>query len=186
MTQAREEDLIRRIAAQDQSAIEALFATHQLRVFRFILRRVKSEAVAEELTNEVFMEVWRNAAKFEGRSSVSSWMLGIAHNRAISSLRRRREEPIDEGAAEALPDLSDTPEVEAQKHDKGNLLRQCIARLSPDHAVVVDLVYYQELSVQEAAEVVGVPVNTIKTRMFHARKRLSALLAEVGVDRGWP
>lgn len=186
MTQSQDAQLIQRIAAKDQSAIEALYTAYQLRVFRFIFRRVKSEAVAEELTNEVFMEVWRGASRFEGRSSLSSWILGIAHNRAISSLRKRREESMDEGVAEAIPDDADTPEVEAQKVDKGEALRRCIGQLSEDHAQVVDLVYYQEMSVNEAAEILGVPANTVKTRMFHARKKLSELLLQAGVDRGWP
>ncbi len=104
MTQTRDDELIRRIAQKDQAAIEALYASHQLRVHRFILRRVRSEAIAEELTNEVFMEVWRNAGKFEGRSTLSSWMLSIAHNRAVSMLRKRREEAMDEETAAAIPD----------------------------------------------------------------------------------
>jgi len=186
MMQPRDDDLIRRIAAKDQSAIEALYGAHQVRVYRFILRRVRSEAVAEELTNEVFMEVWRNAAKFEGRSSLSSWMLSIAHNRAVSTLRKRREEAMDEETAAAIPDDADTPEVETQKADKGALMRQCIAQLSEEHATVVDLVYYHEMAIGEAAEVLGVPANTLKTRLFHARKNLSELLKAAGVDRGWP
>jgi RNA polymerase sigma-70 factor, ECF subfamily len=186
MTNSHDADLIKRVAGRDQAAIEALFTQYQVRVFRFILRRVRLEAVAEELTNEVFMEVWRNAAKFEGRSSLSSWILGIAHNRAISSLRKRREETIEEGAAEAIPDDADTPETRAQKTDKGALLRSCIERLSDDHATVVDLIYYHELSIAEVAKIVGIPENTVKTRMFHARKKLSDLLSEAGVDRGWP
>lgn len=186
MMQTRDDELIRRIAQKDQSAIEALYAAHQVRVYRFILRRVRSEAVAEELTNEVFMEVWRNAQKFEGRSSVSSWMLSIAHNRAVSTLRKRREEAMDEDAAAEIADDADTPEVETQKADKGALMRRCIGELSDEHAAVVDLVYYHEMAIGEVAEVLGVPANTVKTRLFHARKKLSELLIAAGVDRGWP
>ena len=186
MTQTRDDELIRRIAQKDQAAIEALYASHQLRVHRFILRRVRSEAIAEELTNEVFMEVWRNAGKFEGRSTLSSWMLSIAHNRAVSMLRKRREEAMDEETAAAIPDDSDTPEVETQKADKSALMRQCIGQLSEEHGTVVDLVYYHEMGVGEVAEVLGIPANTVKTRLFHARKKLSELLIAAGVDRGWP
>jgi RNA polymerase sigma-70 factor (ECF subfamily) len=181
-----DKELIERIAAQDQQAVEVLFARYQVRVFRFVLRRVRSEAVAEELTNEVFLEVWRNAAKFEGRSSLSSWMLGIAHNKAVSLLRKRREDELDDDAAGAIADDADNPETTAQKTDKGALLRQCLDRLSDDHKTIVDLVYYQEMSIAEVAEVVGIPENTVKTRMFYARKKLSEFLKEAGVDRGWP
>jgi RNA polymerase sigma-70 factor, ECF subfamily len=83
-------------------------------------------------------------------------------------------------------DLDDDPEETAQKQDKGRIMRTCIAALSPDHREILDLVYYQELSVGEAAEALGIPENTVKTRMFYARKKLSELLKERGVDRGWP
>lgn len=179
-------ELIGRIAKQDQTAVEVLYGRYQVRVFRFILRKVRSEAVAEELTNEVFMEVWRNASRFEGRSSLSSWILGIAHNRAISSLRKRRESELDEDSVGAIADDSDDPEVTAQKTDKGALLRQCMERLSDEHRTIIDLVYYHEKSIAEVAEIVDIPQNTVKTRMFYARKKLSEFLEEAGVDRGWP
>jgi RNA polymerase sigma-70 factor (ECF subfamily) len=183
---ADEASLIGRIAAGDETALRALIARHQVRVFRFILRLVRSNAVAEELTNEVFLEVWRSAGSFAGTSSAATWVLSIAHHRAVSSLRRRREESWDENAAAALPDSGDDPEVAAQKADKGAALRRCLEALSPEHKGIIDLVYYHEMSIGEASEVLGIPENTVKTRMFYARKRLSELLREAGIDRGWP
>jgi len=183
---ADEASLIARIAAGDAAALREVFARHHVRVYRFILRLVRNAAVAEELTNEVFLEVWRNAGRFEGTSSAVTWMLSIAHHRAVSSLRRRREESWDERAAAALPDTADDPEVAAQKADKGTILRRCLDALSPEHKGIVDLVYYHELSISEAAEVLQIPENTVKTRLFHARKRLSELLERAGIDRGWP
>jgi RNA polymerase sigma-70 factor, ECF subfamily len=178
--------LVGRIAAGDESALRVLFARHQVRVFRFVMRLVRNTAVAEELTNEVFLEVWRGAGTYEGGSSVTTWMLSIAHNRAVSSLRKRREESWEEDAAAALPDTDDDPEVAVQKVDKGEALRRCLDQLSPEHRGVIDLVYYHELSISEASEVLQIPENTVKTRMFHARKRLSELLKGAGIDRGWP
>ncbi|MGI9410349.1 MAG: sigma-70 family RNA polymerase sigma factor, partial [Hyphomicrobiaceae bacterium] len=128
----------------------------------------------------------RNAARFEGRSTLSSWILGIAHNRAVSSLRKRREAALDEDAANTIADDADDPEVSAQKADKGALLRICMERLSDEHRTIVDLVYYHEKSIAEVSEIVGIPQNTVKTRMFYARKKLSEFLMEAGVDRGWP
>lgn len=183
---AQDTELVRRIAAGDEAALRALFAAHQTRVFRFAMRLVGSAAVAEEVTNEVFVEVWRNAGKFEGASAPGTWILSIAHHRAVSRLRKRREEGWDEDAAEALADAGDDPEVAAQKADKGAILRLCLDKLSAEHKAVVDLVYYHELSVAEASEVLQIPENTVKTRMFYARKRLSELLKAHGVDRGWP
>ena len=80
----------------------------------------------------------------------------------------------------------DNPEVVAQKTDKGALLRACMERLSDEHKTIIDLVYYHEMSIAEVSETVGIPQNTVKTRMFYARKKLSEFLMEAGVDRGWP
>jgi RNA polymerase sigma-70 factor, ECF subfamily len=181
-----EASLIGRIAVRDETALRALFARHQTRVFRFILRLVRNSAVAEELTNEVFLEVWRSAESYAGASSAATWILSIAHHRAVSSLRKRREESWDEDAAAALPDTDDNPEVAAQKADKGAILRRCLSALSPEHKGIIDLVYYHEMSITEASEILKIPENTVKTRMFYARKRLSELLKEAGIDRGWP
>jgi RNA polymerase sigma-70 factor (ECF subfamily) len=183
---ADDAELVRGIAAGDETALRALFARHQTRVYRFVLRLVGNAAVAEEVTNEVFLEVWRNAARFEGASAAATWMLSIAHHRAVSYLRKRREEGWDEDAAGTLQDAGDDPEVAAQKSDKSAILRRCLDKLSPEHKAIVDLVYYHELSVAEASQVLQIPENTVKTRMFYARKRLSELLKAAGIDRGWP
>jgi len=124
--------------------------------------------------------------RFEGASSAITWMLSIAHHRAVSSLRKRRDQGWDERAAAAVPDTADDPEVAAQKIDKGAILRRCLDALSPEHKGIVDLVYYHEMSISEAAEVLQIPENTVKTRLFHARRRLSELLERAGIDRGWP
>jgi len=178
--------LIALIADRDQAALRLLVGRHQLRVYRFLLRIVRNEAAAEELANEVFMEVWRNAQRFEGNSTPHTWMLSIAHHRAVSSLRKRREESWDEERAQEIADEGDNPEVAAQKHDKSVLMRRCMDALSAEHREIIDLVYYHELSIAEVAAVVGIPENTVKTRMFYARKRLSEILKAAGVDRGWP
>ncbi len=179
-------ELIRRIAGLDQLALRTLIGRHQVRLFRFLMRLIRDEAQAEELTNEVFMEVWRNAGRYEGRSQVGTWLLSIARNRAISRLRKRRELGWDEDAAAEIADEDDDPEVVAQKQDKAAALRRCLDGLSTEHREIVDLVYYQEMSVSEVAEIVGIPENTVKTRLFYARKKLSELMLARGIDRGWP
>lgn len=178
--------LVARIAAQDQTALRAFYGRHQSRVFRFLLRLVGQEAIAEELLNEVFVEAWRNAGTFEGRASARTWLLSIAHHRAVSWLRRRREEGWDEEEAAEIPDPDDDPEVVLQKTNKAAVLRRCLLRLSPEQREIIDLVYYHEMSVAEVSSIVGIPESTVKTRMFYARKRLSELLKAAGVDRGWP
>lgn len=183
---ADDRDLIARIAVREQAALRALMARHQSRVFRFLARRLRNDAVAEELTNEVFAEAWANASKFEGRASPGTWLLSIAHNRMVSRLRKRGEEAWDEDKAGELADTDDDPEVVAQKQDKSRALRACVDRLSPNHREIVDLVYYHELSIAEISAQLGIPEATVKTRMFYARKQLSEILKAAGIDRGWP
>lgn len=178
--------LVERLAKADQGALRALMGRHQAKVFRFIARRVANDALAEELTNEVFMDAWRHAATYEGRSQVTTWLLSIAHNRAVSALRKRREEGWDEDKAGAIADDADDPEVVAQKADKGAVMRRCLDSLSAEHKEIIDLVYYHEQSVAEVAAVLAIPEATVKTRMFYARKKLSEILKANGVDRGWP
>jgi RNA polymerase sigma-70 factor (ECF subfamily) len=186
MTASSDEALILRIANGDRMAMQVLFARHQVKVFRFVVRLVGNEATAEDVISEVFLDVWRHAARFEARSSVSTWLLAIARNKAYSILRRPKAEELDDNKAESIVDTVDDPEVVAQKKDKSGLLRECIQRLSVDHREVIDLVYYHEKSIEEVAEIVGIPENTVKTRMFYARKKLSEMLQAAGVDRGWP
>jgi RNA polymerase sigma-70 factor, ECF subfamily len=186
MQTTSDEVLIGRIAHGDRLAMQVLYARHHVRVYRFVLRLVRNEATAEDLISDVFLDVWRQAAKFEGRSAVSTWMLSIARFKALSVLRRRPEEELDEETADAIADQADDPEVALAKKDKGAVLRQCLTKLSAEHREIVDLVYYHEKSVEEVAGIVGIPEGTVKTRIFYARKKLSELLKEQGIDRGWP
>lgn len=181
-----DEELITRIARGDRLAMQVLFARHNLRVFRFVVRLVKDEGLAEDMIGEVFLDVWRQAGRFEARSSVSTWLLSIARFKALSALRKRREDQLDEDMAGEIEDDRDTPEVALLKDDKGAAIRACLGRLSAEHREVVDLVYYHEKSLAEVAAITGAAEATVKTRLFYARKKLSELLAEAGIDRGWP
>ena len=186
MQTTSDEVLIRRIASGDRVAMQVLFARHHVRVYRFVLRLVRNETVAEDAISEVFLEVWRSAGRFEARSSVSTWLLAIARFKALSALRKRQEVELDEQTAAAIEDQADDPETTLQKKDKGEVLRKCLSALSADHREIIDLVYYHEKSVEEVAEIVKIPENTVKTRMFYARKKLAELLKVAGVERGWP
>lgn len=183
---APDEVLIARIAGGDRLAMQVLYARHHVRVYRFALRLVRNEAVAEDLISDVFLDVWRQAGKFEGRSAATTWLLAITRFKALSAMRRRSEAELDEETAASIEDASDDPEVAAQKKDTGEILRKCMTALSSEHREVIDLVYYHEKSVEEVAEIIGIPENTVKTRMFYARKKLAELLKAAGVERGWP
>ena len=183
--QTSDEALVQLIATGDKKALQLLFARHNVRVFRFVLRFMGDESVAEDLVSEVFFDVWRQADRFESRSQVSTWLMAIARNKALSVLRRRTTEELDEEVAEFIEDPADNPEVTMQKTQRSAILQNCLAQLSPAHREIVDLVYYHEKTIDEVAEIIGVPQNTVKTRMFYARKRIAELMAAKGIDRAW-
>lgn len=178
-----DETLIAQIAAHDRNAMRDLFVRHGARVFRFLLRAVNDAAAAEDLLNEIFIDIWRHAGQFEGRSKVSTWILAIAHFKAAAWRRRRTSDQLEQGAIEAIEDLADNPEAVAQKQSACAVIRECLKRLSPAHRTILDLIYYHEQSVAEVARIVGVPENTVKTRAYYARKCLEQLLAERGISR---
>jgi RNA polymerase sigma-70 factor, ECF subfamily len=174
--------LVVKVAAGNKLAMQVLFARHHTRVYRFVLRLLGSEAVAQDLTSEVFLIVWQQASRFQARSSFSTWLLAIARNKAMTELRRRHDVP-DDGNNDEIADPADDPEVTYAVKQRGEILRKCLTRLSREHREIIDLVYYHEKSVQEVAEIMGIPRNTVKTRMFYARKKLSKLLETHGVAR---
>src|SRR5262249_14648440 len=137
-------------------------------------------AVAEDLTSEVFLSVWRQADRFEARSALSTWLLAIARYKALAELRRSNDVSSDEETVE-ISDPADDPQAVFESKHRGEILRRCLAQLSREHREIIDLVYYHEKSVQEVAAIVGIPSNTVKTRMFYARRKLSELLAAEGV-----
>jgi RNA polymerase sigma-70 factor, ECF subfamily len=171
--------LVNRIAAGDKLAMHALFARYRTSIYRWLLRFVASEALAEDLLSDVFLDVWRQADRFEGRSSVSTWLMSIARYKALSARRVRREDELTQEIEAAIPDPSDDPEGALQEKDRGELLRQALTHLSREHREIIDLVYYHERSIAECAEIVGIPAATAKTRMFYARRKLAELVRDI-------
>jgi RNA polymerase sigma-70 factor, ECF subfamily len=172
-----DENLIRAVATGSQAAMRTLYARHHLRVYHFILRFGSDPDRAEDLVSEVFLSVWRHAATFENRSQVSTWILSIARFKALTALGRRPEPQLDEESMETIADDAETPEQTVLNADRRAQLRSCIAQMSSDHREVIDLVYYHEKSVEEVAKILNLPKNTVKTRMFYARRHLARLLA---------
>jgi RNA polymerase sigma-70 factor (ECF subfamily) len=163
--------------------MQVLYARHHVRVYRFVLRLTQHRSLAEDLVSEVFLDVWRRANSFKAKSQVSTWLLAIARNKALSAMRVRLDEQLDEHAAASFIDLADDAETAMSKRDRSATIQKCLAQLSPVHREVLDLVYYHERSVDEVAEIVGAPVSTVKTRMFYARKRMENLLNAAGLER---
>jgi RNA polymerase sigma-70 factor (ECF subfamily) len=177
-----DETLVGLIAEGDKRAMQVLYARHNVRVFRFIVRLIGNPTLAEDLVSEVFLDVWRQAESFEAKSQVSTWLLAIARYKALSALRRRTDEHLDEHMAESIEDTADDPETLVHTQDRNAIIQKCLKELSPAHREVIDLVYYHEKSVEEVAQIVGVPAATVKTRMFYARSKMADLLRQSGVS----
>lgn len=182
-SQDKDQALVARIASGDRQAFELLFSQYGERVFRYAHRLISDVTKAEEVTNDVMLEVWKTAARFEGRSKVSTWILGITRHLALNAVRRKSLDTVDVDDAPAIADDDLTPaSVDHDRNVLKEVLTTALGKLSTDHRDVVELTFFHGLSYQEIAEVVGCPENTVKTRMFHARKQLKALLGAAGID----
>jgi RNA polymerase sigma-70 factor, ECF subfamily len=175
---ARDDVLIQAIAWGDPHAMSLLYRRHHLRVYRFALRITRDGTLAEDIVSDVFLEVWRCADGFKAKAKVSTWLLGIARHKSLSAISRRSGEHSG-GEPIEMMDLADDPEAVVQKKDRSKLIQRCLRQLSAVHREVIDLVYYHGKTVAEVAEIVGTPASTVKTRMFHARRRIGALLETV-------
>ena len=178
--------LLRATARRDRQAFESLYRRYASRLGGYLYKMLRRDDLVEEAFNDVMIVVWRNAGRFDGRARVSTWLFGIAHNKALKTLervRRHREvasfEDDDTPDLELLqnPDEGSNPERQADLHDLGRALGDALSALSPEQRGVVELTFNEGFSYAEIADVTGVPVNTVKTRMFHARKRLAKALA---------
>ena len=165
------------IAAGREASLEKFYRHYHGQAFQFALRLVSNAADAAELANEAMLEVWRSAARFAGDSRVRTWLFGIVNHRAIDLLRRRRQlhsdevaDLIDESAGCSIAD------VIGGAQDAG-YVRHCVAQLPERQKAVVHLAFFEELSYPEVAQVLNVPVGTIKTRVMHAKQRLQQCLA---------
>ena len=175
--------LIRAIAAGDKQAMHVLYTRHNVRLYRFVLRLTNDRSLSEDVVSEVFIDVWRQADRFKGKSQVSTWMLAIARYKALSALRARSHEQLDDDAAMAITDPAADAETTVDDQNRSAVVQECLSQLSAIHREVLDLVYYHEKSVDEVAQIVGVPASTVKTRMFYARKGMERLLTAAGLER---
>jgi RNA polymerase sigma-70 factor, ECF subfamily len=172
--------LLSRIALQDRVAFDALYRRYYSRAFQFVMRVVRNESTAEEVVSDTMFAVWQGAGTFEGASSVSTWLLGIAYRQALKSLDRNRKHAVvdsnDEMLAEAVDaDPSADPESVAITDSDSEVLQRGLDSLSGQHRVVVELTATGHTSV-EISEILDCSENTVRTRMFHARHQLKRFL----------
>jgi RNA polymerase sigma-70 factor (ECF subfamily) len=179
---ASDGQLLARIARGDQDAVTALYRRLERPLFAFLVKTLQDREAAADVLNETMLDVWRQAGRFEGKSSVATWIYSIAHHKAISCLRKRRELELDEEAMAGIPDDGPAADSKLAAADLSALIGRLMEKLSVDHRVVLQLAYFQEFSVGQIAEILDCPENTVKTRLFYARQRLRALLESEGIQ----
>lgn len=176
---ARESDEDRLVAllhGRDLHAFERLYRLYQPRLGRFVMNLVHRAPLVEEVVNDTMMVLWDKPESFGGQSKLSTWLFAIAYRKAVRA-RMREDMPVEDAGARERADESAPPDQHYGQARTAIILQAAIAELSPDHRAVVHLTYFQEFGYRQIADILGCPVDTVKTRMFHARRHLKRKLA---------
>jgi RNA polymerase sigma-70 factor (ECF subfamily) len=173
--------LIARIANGDLRAFETLYRNYHQRLTRFIVNMIHRPHIAEEVLNDTMLVVWRRAGSYDGASRVSTWIFAIAYRRALSAMRGHRE-PMEDHDADSRESSDEGPERLVGRGMVRKRLVEAMSNLSADHRAVVDLTYFHEMDYREIAQIMDCPVDTVKTRMYHARRHLKRVLSGELVD----
>jgi RNA polymerase sigma-70 factor (ECF subfamily) len=167
--------LMRQIAQGDKAAFAQLYKELERPVLRFIQSKLNDPFEARDILHDVFIEVWRSAGRFEGRSMVRTWVFGIAYRKVLDAFRKGRRTVLP-GEMPDQEDLSDGAEAQVNASEEAQHVRYCLSRLSDEHRMAIALAFYEDLSYDEIAEIAGVPAGTIKSRVFHGKKKLLTCL----------
>ena len=173
--------LLDRVARGDLSAFESLFRRYCPRLRRFIGRRAWRPQLIDEILNDTMFVVWRKAGTFDAHSRASTWILGIALRRALKAIERS-ERALALDSRELQVPAEPGPEEHFSRAELRARLDRALKRLSPEHRAVIEMTYFEGHSCREIATIIGCPVDTVKTRMFHARRRLKVLLGDSEED----
>jgi RNA polymerase sigma-70 factor (ECF subfamily) len=174
-------ELLARIAGADLQAFEKLYRAYQPRLTRFLTTLLKRPQLIEEVLDDTMMVVWRTAANFRGSSKPSTWIFAIAYRKAYKA-KARWPDPVEDPEYDTRVSEEPAPDEELQQQRLRAALMKAMDQLSPDHRAVVDLTYFHGMGYREIAEIVDCPVDTVKTRMFHARRRLKQAMTGSLVD----
>lgn len=171
--------LLRRVADKDRKAFEILYRNYYRRLVRFLDKVMRQPELMEEVLDDTMLVVWQSAASFAGASRVSTWIFGIAYRKAMNSIGRERRHQLPTEWLDMDDFLGDQPgpEDNLMNRESEQQLTILLGQLSPEHRAVIELTYYFGYAYAEIAGIVGCPVDTVKTRMFYARRKLRALFA---------
>jgi len=170
-----ERELLERVRERDLRAFERLYRIYQPRLGRFLFNLVQRPQVVEEVLNDTMMVVWDTVDSFRGTSKLSTWIFSIAYRKAIKA-RLRWPDPVEDQTFDARVSNDPGPDEELDHQRLHEALMKAMDQLSSDHRAVVDLTYFHGMGYREIADIMNCPVDTVKTRMFHARRRLKAAM----------
>lgn len=163
--------LVQQIASGDKQALAALYRAYEKSVYRFIVSRLNDPHEAADILHDVFMDIWRVAGSFEGRSQVRTWIFGIAYRKVIDLHRKKGRVTVTDEVPET-GDLEEAADAGYAAKQEAAHLAYCLGELSDDHRNAVSLAFYEDMTCAQIAEIAGVPEGTIKSRLHHAKKLL--------------
>jgi RNA polymerase sigma factor (sigma-70 family) len=176
-----ERELLERVKMHDLDAFERLYRIYQPRLARFLTNLVKRPQLVEEVLDDTMMVVWNTAGSFRGTSKLSTWVFAIAYRKALKA-RMRWPDPLEDQQFDNRVSNDAAPDAELEQSRIRSALVDAMEGLSAEQRAVVDLTYFHDLGYREIAEILGCPVDTVKTRMFHARRRLRQALSGTLAD----
>lgn len=174
-------ELARRITAGDDSALRELYAAYGQRLYAYALRLTGDPAQAEDVIQETLLVVWRTAGRYRGEGRFVAWLLSIVHHTALKTLRHSSI-PISDEVEDSLPAPASSPEMVAQANQQAAWVRSGLQSLTPEHRAVLELVFYQGLSLEEVAQVCNCPLGTVKSRLNYARQHLRGVLSRQAME----
>jgi len=170
-----DEPLAKRLAAGDESALHDLVDEYGRSMFAYALRLTNDPAKAEDVLQDVLVTVWRKASSYRGEGRFIAWLLGIVHHTAMNAMRHDSI-LITEEMEESLPSPSGSPEAQAQQNQQGAWVREGLKSMSAEHRAVLELVFYNGLSLEEVSKICQCPLGTVKSRLAYARQHLKGIL----------
>jgi RNA polymerase sigma-70 factor (ECF subfamily) len=177
LSEEQERTLLRRVATQDRQAFDTLYRQYAPRLYGYLAKLLPHPDRIEEVLDDVMVVVWQQAARFDGTAKPSTWILGIAYHKALKARAKRPKPPVDLPPPAPEWRQANDPAERLTYQDLQRALARALEHLSPDQRTVVELTFQQGCSYQEIAAIMDCPVNTVKTRMWHARQYLTRALA---------
>ena len=168
----------------NEEAFVALYQRYEKRVFHYLMTVINDSTLAEETLVEVMLAIWKGLSTFQGQSKASTWIFGIAHHKAVDTLRKVTNQQRGQVLLDEVIDKTESnenPFNDAQQQQRSAFIKQALTTLSPDHREILHMAFYEDLSYPEIAELLDIPVNTVKTRVYYAKQQLKKGLKNQGV-----